>query len=70
MLNRRIDQEINRVDELSTGSIKYVDSRVDKLEAKLETKFNDVMERDSELRQRINNTAELINDIAGLNIKK
>ena len=70
LINRRVDQEIDRVNQLHTESIKYIDSRVDKLEAKLETKFNDIMERDSELRLRINKTAELINDIAGLNIKK
>ena len=69
-LNRRIDREVDRVDELHKESIKYVDSRVDKLESKTDLKFNEVTQKDSELRQRINNTAELINDIAGLNIKK
>ena len=69
-LHRRIDQEINRTNELYKDSIKHADSRVDKLESKIDLKFNDVIYDDSELRQRINNTAELINDIAGLNIKK
>ena len=69
-LNRRIEREIDRVDELHKESIKHTDSRVDKLEARFEARFNDVAYNDSELRQRINNTAELINDIAGLNIKK
>lgn len=76
-LNRRIDREIDRVDKLHTDSIKYTDSRVDKLESKNEAKFNDVLSFDeskrfeiNELRQRINNTIELVNDIAGLNIKK
>ena len=70
LLNRRVDQEIDRVNQLHTESIKYIDSRVDKLEAKLETKFSDFTLRDSELRQRINKTAELVDDIVGLNIKK
>jgi methyl-accepting chemotaxis protein len=69
-LHRRIDEVINRTEELLKESIKHTDSRVDKLESKTDLKFNDVMENDHELRQRINNTAELINDIAGLNIKK
>jgi uncharacterized protein YoxC len=34
-INRRIDQEIDRVNNLHTDSIRYTDSRVDKLEAKL-----------------------------------
>ena len=34
-LNRRIDQEINRTNNIHTDSIRYIDSRVDKLEAKL-----------------------------------
>jgi len=33
-LDRRIDQEITRVDTLYDNSIRYVDSRVDKLDAK------------------------------------
>jgi hypothetical protein len=76
-LNRRIDQEVDRVDNLNTTSNKYIDSRVDKLESKTEAKFNDLLSFDEkksfelcELRQRINNTIELVNDIAGLNIKK
>lgn len=35
LVNRRIDQEIDRVNNLHTDSIKYTDSRVDKLEAKI-----------------------------------
>lgn len=35
MVNRRIDQEIDRVNTLQMDSIRYTDSRVDKLEAKL-----------------------------------
>jgi hypothetical protein len=76
-LHRRIDQEINRTEELHKESIKHTDSRVDKLESKFEAKFNDLLSFDEkksfelcELRQRINNTIELVNDIAGLNIKK
>jgi hypothetical protein len=34
-INRRIDQEIDRVNTLHMDSIRYTDSRVDKLEAKL-----------------------------------
>jgi uncharacterized protein YoxC len=34
-INRRIDQEIDRVNNLHTDSIRHTDSRVDKLEAKL-----------------------------------
>ena len=40
MVNRRIDQEIDRVNNLHTDSIKFTDSRVDKLEQKL-TSVND-----------------------------
>ena len=35
MINRRIDQEIDRVNTLHEDSIRYTDSRVDRLEAKL-----------------------------------
>jgi hypothetical protein len=38
MLNRRIDQEINRVDEIYRDCIRHTDSRVDKLELKITTK--------------------------------
>jgi len=76
-LHRRIDQEINRTEELHKESIKHTDSRVDKLESKFEAKFNEVFSFDEskrfeidELRQRINNIKELVDDIAGLNIKK
>jgi hypothetical protein len=35
LTNRRIDQEIDRVDRIHQDCIKYTDSRVDKLEAKI-----------------------------------
>lgn len=35
LVNRRIDQEIDRVDQIYNECIRYIDSRVDKLEAKL-----------------------------------
>lgn len=35
LVNRRIDQEIDRVDTLHRDSISFTDSRVDKLEQKL-----------------------------------
>jgi len=35
MVNRRIDQEIDRVNRLHSDCISYTDSRVDKLEQKL-----------------------------------
>ena len=35
LTNRRIDQEIDRVDRIHLDCIKYTDSRVDKLEAKI-----------------------------------
>ena len=35
LINRRIDQEIDRVNRLHDDSISFTDSRVDKLEAKL-----------------------------------
>jgi hypothetical protein len=35
LLNRRIDQEIDRVNQIANDCIKHTDSRVDKLEAKL-----------------------------------
>ena len=35
LVNRRIDQEIDRVNRLHTNSIAYTDSRVDKLESKI-----------------------------------
>ena len=34
LVNRRIDQEIDRVNRLHTDSIAFTDSRVDKLDAK------------------------------------
>ena len=34
LVNRRIDQEIDRVSQIYSESIKYTDSRVDKLDAK------------------------------------
>ena len=35
LVNRRIDQEIDRVSQIYSESMKYTDSRVDKLEAKI-----------------------------------
>ena len=35
-IHRRIDQEIGRVDDLHRGLTSYVDSRVDKLDSKIE----------------------------------
>ena len=35
LVNRRIDQEIDRVNRLHQDSISFTDSRVDKLEAKI-----------------------------------
>jgi hypothetical protein len=35
MVNRRIDQEIDRIDDIHRECIRYTDSRVDKLEAKI-----------------------------------
>jgi len=41
LINRRIDQEIDRVDNLHKDSISFTDSRVDKLEQKLISIDND-----------------------------
>jgi hypothetical protein len=38
MVNRRIDQEIDRVDKIYLECIRHTDSRVDKLESKITTK--------------------------------
>lgn len=38
MVNRRIDQEIDRVDQIYNDSIRHTDSRVDRLESKITTK--------------------------------
>ena len=35
-IHRRIDQEIDRVDELLRGVASYIDSRADKLDSKIE----------------------------------
>jgi septation ring formation regulator EzrA len=35
LINRRIDQEVDRVNHLHNDSISFTDSRVDRLEAKL-----------------------------------
>ena len=35
LVNRRIDQEIDRVNQIATDCIRHTDSRVDKLEAKI-----------------------------------
>lgn len=44
MINRRVDQEINRVNELYNDSIKHADSRVDRLEFKIATKDKQVIQ--------------------------
>ena len=36
LVNRRIDQEIDRVNNLHKDSISYIDSRTDKLDSKIE----------------------------------
>jgi hypothetical protein len=41
LVNRRIDQEIDRVNQLTSNCISYTDSRVDKLEQKLTSINND-----------------------------
>ncbi len=41
LVNRRIDQEIDRVNKLYSDCISYTDSRVDKLEQKLTSINND-----------------------------
>lgn len=76
-LKHRTDEVNHRVDELYTESIKHTDSRVDKLDSKIDSKINDILSNDksirfeiAELRQRINNIKELVDDIVGLNIKK
>ena len=38
MVNRRIDQEIDRVNQIKDNLYSYSDSRVDKLESKITTK--------------------------------
>ena len=35
LVNRRMDQEVDRVNQMSNDCIRYTDSRVDKLEAKI-----------------------------------
>jgi hypothetical protein len=40
-VNRRIDQEVDRVNKLYSDCIRYTDSRVDKLEQKLTSIDND-----------------------------
>lgn len=35
LINRRIDQEIDRVNQITNDCIRYTDSRVDKLESKI-----------------------------------
>jgi hypothetical protein len=41
LINRRIDQEIDRVNNLHKDSISFTDSRVDRLEQKLSSIDND-----------------------------
>lgn len=43
LVNRRIDEEIDRVNRLHTNSIGYADSRVDKLESKLITTPKEIL---------------------------
>ena len=40
LVNRRIDQEIDRVDQIYRECIRHTDSRVDKLDTKLQEKKN------------------------------
>lgn len=35
LINRRVDQEIDRVDQIHTNVLSIIDSRLDKLEAKI-----------------------------------
>ena len=35
LINRRVDQEIDRVDQIYTNILSIIDSRLDKLEAKI-----------------------------------
>lgn len=42
LVNRRIDQEIDRVDQIANNSMRHTDSRVDKSEARLEARINDL----------------------------
>jgi cell division protein FtsB len=39
MLDRRIDQEIDRIDRLDQEQYKYIDSRTDKMESRLENEI-------------------------------
>ena len=39
MLDRRLDQEIDRVDRLDQEQYKYIDSRTDKMESRLENEI-------------------------------
>jgi len=41
LLDIRIDQEIDRINRVHDDCIKYTDSRTDKLESRMDTKFND-----------------------------
>lgn len=43
LVNRRIDQEIDRVDQIYNECIRYTDSRVDKLESKLVTTPKEIL---------------------------
>jgi hypothetical protein len=36
MVNRRVDREIDRVDQIYKECISYIDSRIDKLDSKIE----------------------------------
>ena len=41
LLDIRIDQEIDRINRVHDDCIKYTDSRTDKLESRIDSRFND-----------------------------
>ena len=41
LLDIRIDQEIDRINRIYEELLKYTDSRTDKLESRIDTRFND-----------------------------
>ena len=49
MVHRRIDQEIDRVDQIHENCIRYIDSRVDKLDAKFCSHGKYLTEKSKEL---------------------
>ena len=42
LLDRRIDGEIDRIDNLTEELYKYIDSRTDKMESRCDSKFKEV----------------------------